>query len=253
MGPGRRPLLIAALLAAGIAALVALDAGRGAGLDFLLAQRDALVAYCREHRWQALGLYFLVYLASAALSLPFAALLSLASATLFGFGTALLVDSFASSIGALLAMLGARHLLRDAAEARFGRRLAAVNAGLARDGALYLFALRLTPVLPFAAINPLLGLTRMPAWTFYWVSQLGMLPGTAAYIYFGAQLGRIEAGGPLLPPGVLAGLAILGLLPLAAKKLLDALRRRRAAAVDRLHRQAAVEEADAAEKARDAR
>lgn len=225
----RRKLLLAAALALAAAAAVALAPGRDALLDAFLAQRDTLVAWCQAQRALALSLYFLIYVAAAALSLPFAALLSLTSATLFGFGTALVVDSFASSGGALLAFLIARHLLRDAAEARFGRWLDRVNAGLARDGAFHLFALRLAPVIPFAAVNPLLGLTRMRPWTFYWVSQLGMLPGTAAYVYVGSQLGRIERGGPLLSPGLLAGLALLGLLPLALRLAVRALRGRRSA------------------------
>ncbi|MGH6622926.1 MAG: FAD-dependent oxidoreductase, partial [Burkholderiaceae bacterium] len=163
-----------------------------------------------------------VYIAATALSIPVGTVLTLAGGAIFGFWTGLLIISFASAIGATLAFLASRFLLRDWVQARFGEKLKPVNEGFAREGGLYLFALRLTPVFPFWLINLALGLTPMRAWTFYWVSQLGMLAGTAVYVYAGTQLSEFR-----LSPGLIIALVLLGIFPLIAKHALDSYKARK--------------------------
>lgn len=228
MPASTRRWLLLALVALAIGAFFAFDPGRWLTLDALRAQRASLAATVALHPWASAALYFSAYVAVTALSLPAAVLLTLAGGALFGFGQGLLLVSFASTLGATLAMLLARTLLRDSVQSRFGARLAAIDAGLEREGAFYLFALRLVPAFPFFLVNLAMGLTRMPARTFFWVSQLGMLPGTTVYVYAGTELGRLDSLAGLVSPGLLAAFALLGLLPLATKKLLDALRARRA-------------------------
>ena len=138
---------------------------------------------------------------------------------MFGLWWGTLIVSFASSIGATLAFLVSRFLLRDWVTARFGERLAAINAGIQREGAFYLFTLRLVPVFPFFVINLLMGLTAMKARTFYWVSQLGMLAGTLVYVNAGTQLAKIESLAGIVSPGLLISFALLGVFPLIARKI----------------------------------
>ncbi|MCC7120763.1 MAG: TVP38/TMEM64 family protein, partial [Gammaproteobacteria bacterium] len=159
--------------------------------------------------------------------LPGALVLSLAGGALFGMWRGVLIVSFASSIGATLAMLVARMLLRDWVRARLGPRQAVIDAGMDRDGAFYLFALRLVPLFPFFAVNLALGLTRLPVRTFYWVSQLGMLPATIVIVNLGTELARIDSLRGLLSPGLLCALALLGALPLVARRLVTAVKSRR--------------------------
>ena len=164
------------------------------------------------------------YLLVAVLSLPASALMSLAAGALFGLFWGTLIASFASSIGATLAFWIARHLLRERLQARFGHRLRRVNNGMARDGAYYLFSLRVVPVMPFFLVNLLMGLTPIRARTFYWVSQLGMLPSALVYINAGTQLARIRSPSEVFSPSVMLSFALLGLFPLMAKILADRLR-----------------------------
>ena len=170
-----RKLLILVLIAAAIALFFVFDLGRFFTLAYLKSQQASFATLYAQHRVLTLAAYFAIYVATAALSLPGAAALTLAGGALFGFWTGLIVVSFASSIGALLAMLAARFVIGGSIQRRFGNQLAAINAGMERDGAFYLFALRLVPVFPFFVINVLMGLTTIRARTFYWVSQLGML------------------------------------------------------------------------------
>ena len=169
-------------------------------------------------------LFFAGYVAVTALSLPGAAVMTLAAGAIFGLGWGTLIVSFASSIGATLAFLAARWLLGGWVQSRFGDRLAALNAGIAKDGGFYLFTLRLVPVLPFFVINLAMGLTTLRTWTFYWVSQLGMLAGTLVYVNAGTQLARIESLSGIVSPGVLGSLVLLGVFPLVARKIIDAVR-----------------------------
>ena len=225
MNPRKTLLLITVLLA--FAAFFAFDLGRYFSLDFL-KDSQARFAALRDQQPLALAAgYFLVYVAVTALSLPGATIVTLAGGALFGLGWGLLIVSFASSIGATLAFLTARFLLRDSVQSRFGQRLAEVDKGIQKDGAFYLFTLRLIPVVPFFVINLLMGLTTMKAWTFYWVSQLGMLAGTAVYVNAGTQLGQLESLKGIVSPGLLGSFVLLGLFPLIARKVVEAVQKRK--------------------------
>ncbi|MBK9656069.1 MAG: FAD-dependent oxidoreductase [Rhodanobacteraceae bacterium] len=227
MSANTRRWLLLALIAGAIVAFFAFDLHHLLTLDALRAQRTALSATIAAQPVLSAGIYFAVYVVVTALSLPAAALLTLAGGALFGFGPGLLLVSFASTIGATLAMLMARTLARDAVQARFGDKLKGINDGLVREGAFYLFALRLVPAFPFVLVNLAMGLTRLPARTYFWVSQLGMLPATAVFVYAGTEIGQLSSLQGLISPGLLGAFALLGLLPLITKKILDALRARR--------------------------
>jgi pyruvate/2-oxoglutarate dehydrogenase complex dihydrolipoamide dehydrogenase (E3) component/uncharacterized membrane protein YdjX (TVP38/TMEM64 family) len=196
-------------------------------LDQLKASRDALVGLYQARPLATLLGYFAIYVAATAASIPGAAVLTLAAGAIFGFGVGLVVVSFASSLGALLAFLAARYLLRDLVQTRFGRALAPVNDGVRKDGTFYLLTLRLVPVFPFWLINLLMGLTPMGAGRFYLVSQLGMLAGTAVYVNAGTQLGAIRSTADILSPALLGSFVLLGLFPLIAKALVGTLQRRK--------------------------
>jgi pyruvate/2-oxoglutarate dehydrogenase complex dihydrolipoamide dehydrogenase (E3) component/uncharacterized membrane protein YdjX (TVP38/TMEM64 family) len=223
------------LLWAGAAAvaLVALWAWQHFGLGALLtldnlkASRDALQAQVQTAPLATAAVFFAIYVAAAALSIPGAVILTLAAGAMFGLGWGLLLVSFASSVGALLAFLVARYLLRDGIQARFGKALAPINEGVAKDGTFYLLTLRLVPVFPFWLINLLMGLTPMRAGRFYVVSQLGMLAGTAVYVNAGTQLAAIQSPGDILSPGLLGSFVLLGLFPLLAKGGVGWLERRK--------------------------
>jgi pyruvate/2-oxoglutarate dehydrogenase complex dihydrolipoamide dehydrogenase (E3) component/uncharacterized membrane protein YdjX (TVP38/TMEM64 family) len=172
-------------------------------------------------------LFFAGYVAVSALSLPGAAVMTLAAGAIFGLGWGMLIVSFASSIGATLAFLASRWLLGDWVQSRFGERLAALNAGVTKEGGFYLFTLRLAPVLPFFIINLVMGLTPIRPLTFYWVSQLGMLAGTFVYVNAGTQLARIDSLSAIVSPGLLGSLVLLGIFPLIAKKVIDAVKARK--------------------------
>ena len=223
----RRKLLIAALLLASIAAFFLLDLQRFFTLAFIKGSQAELSTLYSEQPAVVLLAYFAVYVLVAALSLPGAAILTLAGGASFGLVTGTLVVSIASTIGATLAMLAARYLIRDAITARFGRKLDEVNKGIEKDGALYLFTLRLIPALPFFAVNLLMGLTRIRTWTYFWVSQLGMLAGTVAFVNAGTQLGKVDSLRAVLSPGLIGSFALLGLLPLGIKWALGFFKRRK--------------------------
>jgi pyruvate/2-oxoglutarate dehydrogenase complex dihydrolipoamide dehydrogenase (E3) component/uncharacterized membrane protein YdjX (TVP38/TMEM64 family) len=174
----------------------------------------------------ALG-FFGLYVLATALSLPGAVILTLAAGALFGLAGGTLIVSFASSVGATLAFLASRYLLRDSVQARFGDRLKAINEGMAKDGALYLFTLRLIPVFPFFLVNLLMGLTPIRTGSYYWVSQLGMLAGTLVYVNAGTQLAQLSSLSGILSPGVLLSFVLLGVFPMIAKAALAFLQRRR--------------------------
>ena len=167
-----------------------------------------------------------MYVVSTALSLPGAAVLTLAAGALFGFWTGLVLVSFASTIGATLAFVFARFLLRDWVQNKFGERLGKINRGVEREGSFYLFTLRLIPVFPFWLINLAIALTPIKAWTFYWISQVGMLPGTAVYVNAGKQLGEIDKVGEILSWDIILSFALLGIFPLAVKKIMSLYRKK---------------------------
>ncbi|APR05541.1 FAD-dependent oxidoreductase [Thauera chlorobenzoica] len=213
-----RLVLLAALVLA-IVLFFAFDLGRYFSLDFFKAQQGAIEAWREAHPLAAALLFFTLYVAVTGLSLPGAAIMTLAAGAIFGLGWGVLIVSFASTIGATLAFLAARFVLRDAVQARFGERLRAINAGIDQDGGFYLFTLRLVPLFPFFVINLVMGLTPIRSWTFCWVSQLGMLAGTIVYVNAGTQLAQIDSAGAILSPALLASFALLGVFPLLAKKL----------------------------------
>ncbi len=188
-------------------------------LETLKARQAELNAWTEANPWRAWGIYFLVYVLITALSIPGAAVLTLAGGALFGLLAGTILVSFASTLGATLAFLVARFVAREPLKARYGERLKRIDAGIDRDGGFYLFTLRLVPVFPFFLINLLAGLTSLRSFTFYWVSQLGMLPGTIVYVFAGTQLARIDSPADVLSPGLLAAFALLGLLPLLMRWL----------------------------------
>ena len=205
----------------------AFDLAHLLSLATVKARQAEFQAWRETQPLAAAGVFFALYVAVTALSLPGAAVMTLAAGAVFGLGWGTSIVSFASSIGATLAFVAARWVLRDAVQTRFGTRLAAVDAGIARDGGFYLFTLRLVPVLPFFVINLAMGLTALRPWTFYWVSQLGMLPGTLVYVNAGTQLARIDSLSGIVSPGVLGSLVLLGVFPLIARKIIDVFQARK--------------------------
>jgi len=222
-----RKLLLLAVLLALVTAFFALDLGRFFSLDYVRGAREDFAALYAAHPAQVIGAFFAIYVAVTALSLPGAAIMTLLAGAIFGLWVGTLVVSFASSLGATLAMLVSRYLLRDSVKSKFGARLADIDRGVERDGAFYLFTLRLVPVFPFFVINLLMGLTAMKAATFYWVSQLGMLAGTLVYVNAGTQLAQIRSLQGILSPGLIGSFVLLGLFPLVARKIVDAVQRRK--------------------------
>ncbi len=210
-----------------VAAFFAAGGQRYLSFETVKAQQAAILDYYAAHAWQtALG-FFAVYVAVTGLSLPGAALMTLVAGAIFGLLWGTLIVSFASSIGATLAFIASRFVLRDWVQQRFGHALRSVNEGVEREGAFYLFTLRLIPAVPFFVINLAMGLTPIRTATFYWVSQAGMLAGTIVYVNAGTQLAAIETPAGILSPGLLGAFVLLGLFPLLAKKVLDAVRARR--------------------------
>lgn len=220
-------IAIAGLLLLALVAWFQLDLGQYLTLDALKAQQSAIDGYYRANPLLVTAAFFAIYVALTALSVPGAVILTLAAGAIFGVTTGTLVVSFASTIGATLAFLASRYLFRDAVQARFSTRLRAVNEGVARDGAFYLFSLRLVPAFPFFLVNLAMGLTPIRTWTYYWVSQLGMLLGTVVYVNAGTQLARIETLSDIASPGLLASFTALGLLPWIGKWIMAAVKRRR--------------------------
>ena len=217
----RTRILLAVIIVAAIAAVFWFDLGQYLTLDFFHQQQDALQSRVDANLAGAIAAYFLLYISVAALNIPGAAVMTLVAGALFGLLVGTVVVSFASSIGATLAFLLSRFLLRDYVERRFGKIAARINAGIEKEGAYYLFTLRLVPLFPFFAINMVMGLTRLKALTFYWVSQAGMLVGTIVFVNAGTQISRIESMSDILSPALLGSFILLGLFPLLAKKTLD--------------------------------
>jgi pyruvate/2-oxoglutarate dehydrogenase complex dihydrolipoamide dehydrogenase (E3) component/uncharacterized membrane protein YdjX (TVP38/TMEM64 family) len=215
-------LVVLAAIAMLIAAFFVFDLKQYVSLEYFQAKRALIDAYVQAHPLQAAATFFAIYVAVTGLSLPGAAILTLVAGATFGLLWGTLIVSFASSMGATLAFLASRYLLRDWVQAKFGDKLKPINDGVAREGAFYLFALRLVPAFPFFVINLVMGLTSIKTLTFYWVSQVGMLAGTIAYVYAGTQLGQFK-----LSAGLVAAFVVLGLFPLVAKKALDALKARK--------------------------
>lgn len=215
-------LLVLAVIVVAITAFFVFDLKQYVSLDYFQAQRAAIEAQVQAYPLRTALLFFGAYVAVTGLSLPGAAIMTLIAGALFGLLWGTVIVSFASTLGATLAFLASRFLLRDWVQQRFGDRLRPINEGIAREGAFYLFALRLVPAFPFFVINLVMGLTPIRTSTYYWVSQLGMFAGTLVYVYAGTQLGAFK-----ISAGLLLAFALLGIFPLLAKKALDALKARK--------------------------
>ncbi len=211
---------VALLIVVGVCAFRYFELGQYFSLDYLKASQGKFHQLYESHRFAVIAAYMGIYIVVTALSLPGAAVMTLAGGGLFGLYVGTVIISFASTIGATLACLVSRFLLRDWVQSKFGDQLTAINAGVEAEGAFYLFSLRLVPVFPFFVINLLMGLTRMRLFTFYWVSQIGMLAGTVVYVNAGRQLAKIDSLSGILSPGVLISFAVLGLFPFTVKRLL---------------------------------
>jgi pyruvate/2-oxoglutarate dehydrogenase complex dihydrolipoamide dehydrogenase (E3) component/uncharacterized membrane protein YdjX (TVP38/TMEM64 family) len=220
MSKGKLAVLV--VIAALIAAFFLLDLRQYLSIEFFQARRADIESYVQANPVQAIGAYFLIYVAVTGLSLPGAAILTLVGGAIFGLVEGVVIVSFASTLGATLAFLASRYLLRDWVQGKFGDKLKPINDGVAREGAFYLFALRLVPAFPFFVINLVMGLTPIKTLTFYWVSQLGMFAGTIVYVYAGTQLGQFK-----ISAGLIGAFILLGIFPLVAKKVLDALKARK--------------------------
>lgn len=219
--------ILALLLIGAIAAYFIFDLGQILSLENFKASQAEIVAAKDANPALYIAGFFFLYVAVTGLSIPGAAIMSLVAGALFGVVTGTLIVSFASTMGATLAFLSARYLLRDWVQARFGERLRAIDDGLEKDGAFYLFTLRLIPIFPFFVINLLMGLTRIKTPTFFWVSQLGMLPATIVFVNAGTQISRIESTAGLLSPTLIASFVALAFFPWVAKGIVALLKRGR--------------------------
>ena len=215
----QRLLIVAAIIIA-VLLFKVLGLGQYLSLDYLKTSQEKFTQIYAGHRLPVIATYMAIYITVTALSLPGAAVMTLAGGAMFGFWVGVLVVSFASTIGATLACFVARFLLRDWVQEKFGEKLSRINTGIEKEGAFYLFSLRLVPIFPFFVINLAMGLTPMKLWSFYWVSQIGMFPGTLVYVNAGKELGRIESLSGILSPGLIISFVILGLFPITVKKLL---------------------------------
>ena len=213
--------LLLVVLASAIAAFFYFDGQQYLTLDMLKSKQTSFAAFRDAHALLAILVYGLIYIAVTGLSLPGATIMTLAGGALFGLLWGTVIVSFASTIGATLAFLAARFLFRDSIQTRFGERLQTINEGITRDGAYYLFTLRLVPLFPFFMINLLMGLTPLKTRTFYWVSQLGMLAGTLVYVNAGTQLAKVESLSDILSPALVGSFVLLGAFPLIAKKIVE--------------------------------
>jgi uncharacterized membrane protein YdjX (TVP38/TMEM64 family) len=213
-------IVIACVIVLGIVAFRYFDLGQYLSLEYIKASQEKFQALYLGNRLLVVATYMGIYIAITALSLPGAAVLTLAGGGLFGLAVGTVVVSFASTIGATLACLVSRFLLREWVQNKFGDKLATVNKGIEKEGAFYLFSLRLVPIFPFFVINLLMGLTGMRLFTFFWVSQIGMLAGTMVYVNAGKELAKIDSLSGIMSPGVLVSFVVLGLFPITVKKIL---------------------------------
>ncbi|MDT8894113.1 FAD-dependent oxidoreductase [Halomonas sp. I1] len=223
----KRRLLLLTVIVVAVAAFFLSGADQYLSLEAVKSQQARFHAWREARPVMAVGTFFVLYVAMAALSLPGAALMTLLGGALFGLGWGLVIISFASSLGATLAASIARTLAREPLERRFALQLERINAGIRREGAFYLFTLRLIPLFPFFVINLVMGLTRMRLLTFYWVSQLGMLPGTAVYVNAGRELGELTTLSGILSPTLLGAFVLIGVFPWLARGLVSLVERRR--------------------------
>lgn len=223
----RGKFAVIAVIAALVVAFLWFDLGRWLDLEHLKSHQAAIEGVWREHPVAVLAAYFAAYVAITGLSLPGATILTLAGGAVFGLLWGAIVVSFASTLGATVAFVVSRYILRDGIQRRYGDRLKTINAGVERDGGFYLFTMRLVPAFPFFVVNLVMGLTPMRTFTFAWVSQLGMLPGTIVYVNAGTQLGRIDSLQGILSPALIGSFVLLGVFPLLARWVVGAIQKRR--------------------------
>jgi uncharacterized membrane protein YdjX (TVP38/TMEM64 family) len=192
--------------------------------EYLKSEHANIQSYINDHLIYSTALFFTLYVCVTAVSIPGATVLTLGGGAIFGFWHGLIVISFASTLGATMAFFISRFLLRDFVQKKFSEKISAINQGIETEGAFYLFSLRLIPLFPFFLVNLLSGLTQMKTFTFFWVSQLGMLPGTMAYVNAGTQIASLESPADILSLKIILSFAILGVFPLLAKKIVNFLR-----------------------------
>ena len=223
-----KKLLILAALAVIVGAFFYFDLGNQLTLENFKARQAEIDAIYRQSPWLVIGIFFVAYVLMAAASIPGAAIMTVVAGALFGLITGTIVVSFASTIGATFAFLGSRFLFRDWVQSKFGGGLASINQGIEKEGGFYLFTLRLVPAFPFFVVNLLMGLTSIKTWTYYWVSQIGMLLATIVFVNAGIQIAAIQDVGDIASPALLASFAALGLVPWVAKWVLARIKSRRA-------------------------
>jgi len=218
-----KKLILASLIAIVLILLLLFDLHHYLTLEHLKSSKDKLNLYYQDNPLIVLGTYFFIYLTSVAFSVPGATVLTLAGGALFGLVAGTLVVSFASTIGATLAMLISRLLLKDWVQNRFADQMIIINSGILKEGTFYLFALRLLPAVPFFVINLVMGLTNIRTVTFFWVSQLGMLPATLVYVNAGSELGKVQTIDDILSSSLIISFLLLGIFPLLIKRIITAI------------------------------
>ncbi len=223
----KKKIIILLAIIAAIAAFFILDLGRYLSLDYIKGSQQRFADLYAANPAAVIAGFFAIYVAVAALSFPGAAILTLGAGAIFGLVVGTIIVSFASSIGATIAFLVARFILGESVQKKFGQRMAEINKGVEKEGAFYLFTLRLVPLVPFFVINLLMGLTKMKTLTFYWVSQVGMFLGTVVFVNAGTQLAKIDSLKGILSPGLIGSFVLLGIFPIIAKKIVDAVKRRK--------------------------
>ncbi len=222
-------ILVAIAVVALIAAFFIFDLGQYLSLDYLKQKHQTILDFYAANKVLTIAVFFVGYVVATALSLPGAAILTLAAGAIFGLVTGIIIVSFASTLGATCSFLISRFLFRDSVQNKFGNHLETINNGVKEEGAFYLFTLRLIPAVPFFAVNLLMGLTPIKTVVYALVSQLGMLPGTAVFVNAGNQLSKIDSVGDILSPSLIAAFAMLGIFPIIAKKSIDLYKKRKLA------------------------
>jgi len=231
MNKARWAILVVVVLA--VAAFFIFNLGQYFNLDFVKSQQAAIDSYYQNNPVQTVLLFFLIYIAVTGLSLPGAAVMTLAAGAIFGLLLGSIVAALASGMGATVAFLVARFVLRDSLQHKFGKKLTTINAGVKKDGAWYLFTLRLVPVFPFFVVNLAMALTPIGTWTFYWVSQLGMLAGTIVFVNAGTALAKIQSPRDVLSLNLILAFTLLGLFPLITRKIVEFVKSRKSKRTDK--------------------
>lgn len=220
----KKRLILLALIVTVIAVFIALDLGRFFTLESLKNQRTALEGWRSAQPVLTAAAFFGVYVLVTSLSIPGATILTIAAGAIFGLPWGAALVSFASTLGATVAFLSSRYLFRDGLQKKYGARLKTINAGIANDGAFYLFTLRVVPLFPFFFVNLMMGLTPLRTWTYYWATQVGTLPATLIYVNAGTQLAQINKPSDILSLELLGAFVLLGVFPLIAKIIIDRVR-----------------------------